>query len=358
MTTKGIYKAGPITLALGLVIGGFVLLFYNFGVIGSLEWLWKLWPVLIIGIGVEYFVKRVLIRKEEVHIHVPSLLLILLLIISGGVFYAATNIASNISSFMGGIPFHQTKLSYSRSWEAEPVEIKAGDKLIINNKVGLIKLLPAEGNELNVYATVKAPETGSSRQLAEKLNPDVKREDGQVYITVPEIDNIESGYVDNYVVTDLKVIVPAGVDVQIESDAGRVKADNMDINLIVAGATGTIELSEIKGNIKATNSTGVIDVANPGGNVLLENNTGTIELSSNRPLTGNYSIKNNTGKVNLNLPKESDLVINAETSTGRVFVHGIFALSGSAGEYNGKLGEGKGRADLKVGTGTIDINVR
>jgi hypothetical protein len=76
MAAKGMTKAGPITLAVGLIAGGGVLLFYNLGAVKNLDWLWKLWPVLLIGVGLEYFIKRALIREEEVHFHVPSILLI------------------------------------------------------------------------------------------------------------------------------------------------------------------------------------------------------------------------------------------------------------------------------------------
>lgn len=357
MVAKSMSKAGPITLALGLIIGGLVLLLYNFGALASLEWLWKLWPVLIIGVGLEYFIKKAINREGEVNFHFPSVLLIVLLIMSSGVLYAASNITKNLNGFIGGIPFHQTKLTFSRTWESEPVEIKAGEQLYIENEVGKVELLPTSGKEVKVIANIQSPLNGPARELAEKLNPGIKRENDKVHIWVPKTEDVNN----QFLVTDLQVTVPDGVDVRIESGTGRVIAENMDINLVVTGTTGTIELNEIAGNIEASNNTGRLVIANPGGNVLAETNTGSIEMSSSRSLADKYNLKSNTGRITLEMPQESDIVISAKSGTGRVSVHGLpenTNRSGPSDEYNHKLGTGQGQANLEVGTGAINIRVR
>lgn len=353
-------KAGPITLALGLVIGGLVLLLHNLGAIANLEWLWKLWPVLIIGIGLEYFIKRVLVQEEDVHFHIPSLLLILLLILLGGITYAASNIGRNIDSFIGGIPFHQTSLDYSRNWQADPVAVKAGEQLVIDNRVGRVELLPGDGDVVQVSAVIQSPGHGPARELVDKLNPGIRRENGRVLVTVPQVPDTDSGLT-GYIVTDFKITVPDGVHVQVQSGTGRVIAQNMDINLAITGTTGSIELNNIGGNVEARNNTGRLEVLDPGGDLIAETNTGSIKVASSKPLNGQYNLKSNTGKISLMMPKNSDLVMEARSATGRVSVLGLpddRSKSGPSDEYSYTLGAGKGRADLEVGVGTINIEVK
>lgn len=58
-------KAGPVTLALSLIFFGFVLLTANFTGTGILTATLKYWPVLLIGLGAEYFIRSYLNRKNN-----------------------------------------------------------------------------------------------------------------------------------------------------------------------------------------------------------------------------------------------------------------------------------------------------
>lgn len=359
MKEKGLIKAGPVTLAVGLIAGGVVALLYNFGAIASLESLWKLWPVLFIGVGLEYFIKKALNREEAVHFHVPSILLIVLMILAGGTLYAATNISRNFGGILNGIPWHQADLSFSRAWESDPVGMKAGEKLLIASSVGKVRLISAGGEELNVKALIRSPQSGPGRDAAEEINPEIERNGNQVSVRVPET----AGYGGRSLATDLEVAVPAGVDVQIESATGRVEAENLEGSLVVNTNTGSVELRKIGGNLEVRNNTGRVEINEPGGSVLAKTTTGSVELSSSRPLSGNYELESNTGRVSLQLPKESDLAISAVSRTGRVSVEGLseakFSRSGPPGDaFSYTLGAGKGRANLQVGTGGISIVVR
>jgi len=359
MTVKEKSKVGPVTLAAGLIIGGLTLLLYNFGAISSLEWLWKLWPVLLIGLGVEYLLKKRAAPGRDVHFHVPSFLLILVMIIAGCLLYAATSFGKNISSFIDGFPWSHANYTYSRNWESGPLEIMAGEQLIIENKTGGIKLLPAQGGGLNLKASIHSPESGPARELADRVAPEIKRDGGRVSVQAPDTGNslMRPPY------TDLEVSIPSGVNVYVKSGTGRVTAENMQANLNVEGSVGTIDLNAISGNIEVVSNTGRIRIFEPDGDLLAKNNTGSIEVSSERPLSGKYDLESSTGMVSLLLPKQSDLVINAESRTGRVSVEGLANANnadktGPGDEFSGQLGNGKGQANLRVGTGAIKITAR
>ncbi|SFG76235.1 Putative adhesin [Desulfotomaculum arcticum] len=361
MAAKGMSKAGPVTLALVLVLGGLALLLYNFGALSNPGWLWKLWPLALIGVGLEYFIKKAVNRDVDVHFHVPSVLLIVFVIFAGGALYAISNVGRNLDSFFDGFPLHQARLDYSRSWTSDPVEVKDERQLLIQNETGRVVLKPAPGRALGVEAIIQSPDNGPARQAADSINPAIKREGAVITVSVPQTENQAADRINNYIVTDLVVAVPSGLDVRVESGTGRVQAQNIDAALAINGNTGTVELSDIKGDITVDNNTGRVEVRNPGGNVTADTNTGSIELYSDNPLAGNYHLQSSTGVVSMQLPKGSDLSINAESRTGKVTVWGLPEHQTSAGannQYSYKFGSGKGLAELTVGTGAVKITVK
>ncbi len=76
-------KTGPITLALDLMVLGIGMLLCNFGSLSSPQSLWKYWSFLLIGLGVEFFIRRLLQKDQEVVFHVPSTLLVGVIILIG-----------------------------------------------------------------------------------------------------------------------------------------------------------------------------------------------------------------------------------------------------------------------------------
>ena len=352
MTERETIKAGPVTLALGLIAGGLGLLLYNFEVVKSLNWLWKWWPVLLIAVGAEYFIKKYHFR-EEVRFHVPSLLLILVLIVAGSLGYTAAYLDRGLNGLLNGLS--QDNFSSTRAWEAESQVMKEGDTLSIENKTGTVKLLQAEGNELKVRAVIHARGSESDIERVEKLTPRIDREGSVLYLRPPEPQHYRN------VVTDFEVLVPAGVPVRVDGGLGRMTAEKMKNDLELKGNTGTMQIREIAGNVSLRNNTGKIEVYEPGGDLLAENHTGSIEVISGQVLTRQYQLRTSTGGIRLELPRQSDLVLNARSNTGSISLAGIAGSvegSGAGKRYTGTLGQGTGRMDLEVSTGSIQIDVK
>ncbi|KJS12336.1 MAG: hypothetical protein JL56_14765 [Desulfotomaculum sp. BICA1-6] len=361
MAVKGINKAGPVTFAVGLIGAGLTLLLYNLGAVTTLGWMWKLWPLLLIGIGVEYFIKKALHREDEVHFHVPSIILILILILVGGTAYATTNVGPNLDRILDGMPwYNEDRMTYARSWESEAVPVNAGDRLMVENNLGLIEFLPAEGGELSVRAVIRAPESGPVRNQAEQVEPEIIQEGGLITVKVPDTRSGDGPF--NRVVTDLSVYVPTELAIEVLSGTGRVVAGGLDNDLKLDGNTGSVEFKNMSGRVEVRNNTGRIEIKNPGGDVKAQTNTGSIEMTSDRALGANYELTSNTGRVYLQMPGDSNLKINAVSRTGNVSVTGLpqaeMRRDGARAEYNHTMGEGKGVADLEVGTGSVQIIVQ
>lgn len=361
MAAGGMNKAGPVTFAVGLISVGLVLLLYNLGAVTALGWVWKLWPLLLIGIGLEYFVKRSLHREGEVHFHLPSIILIILFMLLGGAAYAISSVGFSLGGLAGGIPwYHEDRLTYVRSWESGAVPVNAGERLLVDNKLGMIELLPAGDGELSVQAVIRASESGPARSLAGQMEPKVTRADGLVTVQVPNTENWER--INNRVATDLTIRVPRGLAVEIQSGAGRVAAGDLDNDLKFDGNTGSVELNNLSGRMEVRNNTGRIEIKNPGGDVIAGTNTGSIKMTSDRPLAAGYELTSSTGLVFMEIPGDSSLKINAVSRTGNISVTGApdgqVRRDGLRAEYHHTLGEGKGEAELEVGTGSVQIILR
>jgi hypothetical protein len=348
MTAPRRIKAGPITLASGLILGGVVLLLYNFGVIPGLTWLWKLAPLLLVGIGVEYFLKRLLNHdpETEVRFSIASLLLIIVLILVGGAIYTTGVFGGAAGSFLGSLG-----QPYTRTWDSQPLEVKDGDQLLVDNPFGRIDLLPATGAALSVRALIRSPESGPAREQADRASVEVDRSGNQVLVRVPSLSpNISY---------DLEIKVPVKMDANVTSSAGAVTAADLQGDLDVEGGMGKIDLERIAGNISVREAAGLVRVLEPGSNVTINSNAGSLEFSSNHPLAGRYDLETNTGKISFDIPAVSDLAVKAASDTGKIIVSGFDGqeplMNGTGSTFDATLGSGKGQASLQVNAGSIRI---
>ena len=348
MTAFRKIKAGPVTLASGLILGGAMLLLYNFEVIPSLTWLWKLAPLLLVGIGVEYFLKRLLNHdpETEVRFSISSLLLIIVLITVGGVIYTTGVFGTGSSLGSLGQPV-------TRTWNSQPLEAKDGDQLVVDNPLGSIDLLPASGTTLSVRALIHSPASGPAREQADRASVEVDRSGNKILVRAPSpTPNISY---------DLAITVPAKINAQVTSYAGAVSAADIQDNLDVEGDMDKIDLERIAGNISVRNAAGLVRILEPGGDVTVNSNAGALEFSASHPLAGSYDLETNTGKISFDIPATSDLAVKAASDTGKILV------SGFAGEpmrnrigssFEATLGSGKGQASLRVNAGSIEIAAR
>lgn len=352
MTAHSKNKAGPITLACGLILGGAVLLLYNLGVIPSLAWLWKLSPILLVGIGLEYFLKRMLNRDPETEVRFSgaSLMLIILLLLVGGVYSTAVGIAG--SNFLDSLLWSWNGQTYVRTLETKPLVVQDGDKLVVDDPVGRIDLTPSSDNQLAVRALIRSPEGGPAREQADRASVEVTRSGNQIFVRVPASSLNSISY-------DLEIKVPPKLDASITSITGAVFASDLQGGLEIRANTGKVDLKRIGGNVSVINDTGLIRILEPGGDVTAKTRSGSLDCSARRPLAGKYDLKANTGKIRFSLPVASDLAIRASSDAGRISVSGFGGnktdRDGVGGSFDGKLGSGKGQALLQVDTGSIVI---
>lgn len=378
-------KAGPITLALGLIVFGGILLFSNITGTGLFEAVYKYWPVMLIGLGVEYFVRLFFNRKnkiEDTRFHIPTLMLILFVSALGYVgqqvdsVLKANDLSGYITEALGG-----TNFNYQRNFESGPIELAPGGKIRFNAGRGSVALVPSTDDKFYVQARITGwgPTSEDARKRADSVRINIDK-GTQVAVTyVP--DRTEN--VRRPADVEFRVMVPHGANVIVETETGQIIGDNLEANLDARTNFGSIVLTAIKGNIDSSIGHGRAEFKNVEGNlnvdaesgsikatdvtgkVKVRNDNGNAEVVSFRPVTTDYDVINRHGQILIRIPELSDVSVSAASQDGSVAgTLGLVAenlnTSGDNDQRGLKgtltLGSGKGKINLSNETGSIIVD--
>lgn len=367
-TTNRKIKAGPFTLALGLIALGIGALAGNFGLteVGSML---KLWPLLLIGLGLEYFIRKLTSGDNEVQFSIPGAFLV-------GVM-ALTMWSANALYKMAPVDFMEELLSnhgteHVRNWQGNPLEL-AGSQLEIENRIGTIEITPSPDQRLHVSARI----TGSGA-TGEKAR--ASAESAKIFVEPGPVTRVYTGSQDEHsrrsANVKLKVEIPAGLNVSasnkmgnvlvqktsakylsLEALAGGIEVDEYTGDLKAENKMGEINLKNINGNSEVEGMAGRISIINPRGEVTAVSRNGSIDLASSLPLDKKYDLKTSNGEITLRLPRSSSLKARASNSNGGI--SGMENYVNEGGQTRGvlALGDGKGSALLETKNGHIKVDV-
>lgn len=359
-------KVGSFTLALGLIALGAGILAGNLGLL-EIPKLLRFWPLLLVGLGLEYFIRKLFSRGGEVQFSIPGTILIALIAAAAA---AASALYGIIPGFISGADFFRGNSEYVSQWQGEPVALEKGARLEIQNGMGEVEILPSTDSSLHLSAritgrgvSVEAARAASEAQRIEVQSGPVTR----VYVP------------DQHTSVKLTVEVPEGLSISasnkmgnltargvtagalaLESDMGRVEAEDCVAGIRAGNRLGEINLKNIRGDIAAETSMGRITVTNPGGNVTARGRNGSILLASDRPLDRTYAIQADNGQITMRLPRSSSLRLQASSDHGSI--SGMESPGGQGvgpGRSQGALtlGGGAGSAQLETRNGSIRVEV-
>jgi hypothetical protein len=363
-------KVGTITLALGLVALGAGMLLYNFGGIKSPETVWKMWPLLLIGLGVEYFIRRAARGDQEVEFSIPSVLLIGLFILTGTVVNALSGLG--IGNILDNINLGQNH-RHVREWRSEPITVAKGSGVAIESTMGAIRLEASPDEKLHVNASItgRANSESAAKTAAEAAKVIIQQ--GQITRIYAEKGATPSN---SSISTDFEIQVPAGMTVDAGNKMGSITASRLEGNLVLKSEMGEISIEDTRGDVNTSSRMGSINIKkvtgkidtstdmgrvyieNPGGDVRATTRMGKIELTSATSLSNSYYLNTDNGKILFRLPGTSDLTVEADTRRGNISGLEGGVTSKSPGNSSGKLtlGSGKGTARLTAGNGQIDVD--
>jgi len=358
-------RAGPITLAVGLIFFGLVMLISNLTGIGLLASVFKFWPILLMALGIEYFIKSYISKKknedEGARFHFPTVIIILLVTFIGFCGQQAAGLLQNrelaglINEAIAGNAF-----SYTHQFTSKPV--KPGlTKVRAEEHKGNFDIRPSSDGMLHVNASIVG--WGPSEVDAKKRAEFVK-----INISEGSVINISRGHDRSFQgrrQADIKyrLEIPDGVDIEIENGLGDIKANNLASNILIDNQNGDVSLTDIKGNVVVNGEngqlscrsiygnvdvrmrTGDIEIFEPYKDVRVTNRNGRIELSGSKTLDSNYNIINRNGEIVCRIPEESNVKISAQLDTG--------SIGGSLGLRAERLPEPGGSGDVTRGTAVL-----
>ena len=341
MERMKIRKAGPITLALGLIIFGCILLISNIAGIGAMASVVKFWPLLLIGLGIEYFIRSYRNRKngeseEETKFHLPTVIIIILaafIVYTGQQVAALTKnneLSTLITEAIAGDSY-----SYKSEYESEAIDVKPGITSVkLDSLNARVDLVPSSDGKFHVQSAVTGwgPSEPEARRRAEMFKIDVKKGD---------VINVNGGQGQGIhsrrpLGVAYLLMIPKGINVYIENDMGQIKADNLEANLNIKAESAEVSVRGIKGNVffegengqatfeaidgnlETRLSSGKIFIKDVSKDIRAENDNSDIEISSSKPVYANYSINNYNGFIVLKIPEASDAVVTAKTETGKI----------------------------------------
>ena len=225
--------------------------------------------------------------------------------------------------------------------------VDPGMSLRVVNPVGDVTIEAGTEGVVTVSARrqVRAPLNVGARDLLDDIRVDVVARGGQAFVevTLPEDTRLRSASV------DLRLAVPAGIDLDVDNRVGQTHLFGTRGNLQVRGGVGDVVL----GDVTVPESCDV------------QNDVGAIRFQGRLPEgAGQVRLRTGVGEVEVAVPEGSAFALDAETGVGDV--SSGFELAGrQAGKGDGITGawlrgyaNGRGngvRLVLRTGTGDIDI---
>lgn len=392
-------KAGPITLAVGLILFGAILLAGNILGIGITLTALKYWPVLLIGLGAEYFIRSYLNKKRygtdeaQTKFSLATVVIIVLVALLGYTGQKAVEILGNqdinaiISEVIAG-----DKYSYKNEFKSKAIDVKPGLSTVnLTGLSGRIDLVPSPDGKFHVEADITGwgPSQLEARRKTEMLKIDIK--EGPVIDVYPGQTQVSNSKRPLEVI--YRFMIPKGISVAVDNQ-GLIRANNIEANLkvrlsdgdvvlrsikgdvVLEGDTAQITLDGIDGNVESKLSSGKIFLKNVSGNIHADSDNSNIEIISSKPVNSNYSINNLNGYIVLKVPESSNAIVKAETTQGKIRgslnykyesvqppiqpnqpdhpIESIEQMQG--GKATAVLGAGKGLINLTAETGNIVID--
>jgi len=367
-------KVGKYTAALLLVTIGTVLLL---DLTQGTEYLTKLvrfWPVILIGVGIEYLIFGSIYRdpSKKVGLAFGSLLLSFFLCL-GVIGYTQASNFSFFSDFnLGSIGFSESNsISFDQGVTKAPISARI-DKVYLKNSNGQVQFISGDVSDIEIHTTLYVPK--SKRSDADEI---AKASKIRVNDTGSTLEIIAEGK--EYKVfgfnqkprMNMVVTVPRdrALDYDVQLVNGKIEAKGIAVEQFFNADTtnGAIHLSHLDGDITADTTNGSVTISQIHGHVNADSTNGAITLTDidgdakGDTTNGKITIERVTGKTNADttnggiIIKDVDAGVSADTTNGAITVHsqmvgGNWKLDTTNGSIQLYLSE---HASFKVKGGTL-----
>jgi hypothetical protein len=406
------------TLIFGIVftaIGGGLLIEHATGA-HVWRYLWRLWPVLLITMGIMLIIFRKAAMKAR------YVLLALLIIAVGSAITASHRgvfARWGRTAFSWSGDLEDVVALISRSWPvaADLREVERFSRALpahgassvsIENPNGRVTLTGQEQDQVQIRAIRygRGETTKAARHRARKVHLETSRSGETLIINV-------AGPHDAWRQSriDLEITTPPNLDVNIGTASGPVEVQGMkrsvDVQAISGGvaiaggsaakvstASGTISIRDVRGPVKARSISGSVTLEDLSGEMTLsavsgsihatglrgalsattisgslvlddfagspinlKTTSGDLNVAFSEPIAGDFFARSISGSMHASLPPESDCTVHLSSISGGI--HEDLPLRNLLSERHhvrGVLGQGRGRLELQSISGSISVN--
>ncbi|NLM44981.1 MAG: DUF4097 domain-containing protein [Clostridiales bacterium] len=377
-------KVGTITLAIGLITAGSILFAKNFTNI-PIEDIYRYWPLLLIGLGLEMIIYMSVYGKNNDNVKLSIDGLCIAFIIIAAVLGSGRFVSIRHFSIrgIGDIPVvgnlgykGQIEERIDKSGISQNYDIK--ELRVINNLGDIeVKKNNSDGIRLEAKVRVRYHDQSKARKYAKNA---IRVEEGQVTnIYIEDVPNADRKDYDKATV-DIVLYVPKDItldiknsfgDIHIEyggktvvkNSYGDIEVKNCSKDTAIKNSFGNIHLKNIEGNIDASVSNGDISINEVAGNIEAKTSFGNIRL---KDVQGDIEVESRNGNIEISEVKGS---IDAETSFGNVSIdeesieNGRISAQTSFGSIKGFKGDvkdsgNKKTLEAKLGVGSKEIRLK
>jgi hypothetical protein len=381
------YKVGRFTLALALIVLGAALVYDNL-VHTSIAWsLFRLWPALLIGLGLEWIVASAQGPYTSTDGGAIAFLIVgaLVLAVLSSAWATVERVGpiirtpAAIAVFGGGYISDQVTSTYSMETEGleevvitggqASVTVESGDTATLTLRVRARGSSQSEADE-NARMAKLILEEGASSQVALDLPNGVSYESLSIYVVLPASVKLRvrtgSG--------SMEVVDRAG-DVTLSSSSGTLRAEritgSVDLrassgsivareiggDLSAITSSGSIAIERVEGNVEASATSGSITIDQAGGKVAAHTTSGSVTVNT-ATVGGLYDLGAVSGTIGLALPESAAVSVDARTSSGSVRGPAWLTLGEGRGSAHGTQGDGTYPVILRTSSGSIFITNR
>ncbi len=156
---------------------------------------------------------------------------------------------------------------------------------------------------------------------------------------------------------NIEVAVPENIDLDLNTDNGRITAENISGPVSTETSNGRIALDGITGYVRAITSNGRVEISRFRGQIEAQTSNGAIEFEGSLSSGSENRLRTPNGSVNVTLVDTSGMELDAATNNGTVSSALAITTTGTVSEKHliGTIGMGERTLEIRTSNGSVNI---
>jgi len=289
-------KVGIFTLAITLILLGALFLLNNFMDIKIYSILSIFWPSILIILGLEIVLSKVIFGKDEdktkLSISGKSIFFTLLIVLMAFILSQFYRMPLEINIDGGFIP----QILYKSETVANKditIETKNKNKLKIINSFGSVNVKKGEEKDIKVNMLVSFKhnyDDEAAQNIVDNIL-EVINDGGDDIRLINRREKYTANNSINNLEVNLDITVPYDMELDITNSHGDIMLNNCSNRLVISNKHGNILVNTLKGDLNIKNSYGEIEVVDIEGKAIIENRHGKLsakKISKDIDITNEY----------------------------------------------------------------------